>query len=103
MMSVPCGVARQFVSLLRRCAHARTRDAPPLVLLSQGPEGLSLAAWRGEVGLRWHRPGRLDAEVIALTADHLVAAERGDAEVAFSRAPGKPAVARWSERGIERS
>ena len=51
MITLPCRVARQFLTLLRRTSAARPRDAPPFVALRQGSDGLSLTAWRGEVGL----------------------------------------------------
>jgi hypothetical protein len=48
---LPCRVARLFLALLRRTSAARPRDAPPFVALCQGDDGLSLTAWRGDVGL----------------------------------------------------
>src|SRR5688572_17409811 len=73
VLVLPCRVARLFLVLLRRTSVARPRDAPPFVLLRQGPDGLSVSAWRGEVGLRWHQPGPLDPAALAFTADHLAA------------------------------
>jgi hypothetical protein len=97
---LPCRVARLFFALLRRTAVARPRDAPPFVLLRQGSDGLSVSAWRGEVGLRWHRPGTSDPAAVAFTADHL-AAFTGAADVTVTAiGPGR-GEARWADRDGE--
>ena len=100
MIALPCRVARLFFALLRRTAVARPRDAPPFVLLRQGSDGLSVSAWRGEVGLRWHRPGTSDPAAVAFTADHL-AAFTGAADVTVTAiGPGR-GEARWADRDGE--
>jgi hypothetical protein len=100
VIALPCRVARLFFALLRRTAVARPRDAPPFVLLRQGPDGLSLTSWRGDVGLRWRRPGASDPAAVAFPADHL-AASTGAADVTVTAiGPGR-AEARWVDRDGE--
>jgi hypothetical protein len=100
VIRLPCRVARPFLALLRRASVARPRDAPPFVLLGQSADGLSLSAWRGEVGLRWHRAGAFDPAALAFTADHL-AGFSGAADVTITAVGPARAEARWSDRDGE--
>jgi hypothetical protein len=102
MIALPCRVARLFLALLKRTPVARPRDAPPFVSLCQNEDCLSLTAWRGDVGLRWHRPGNFDPAAVAFTADHL-AAFAGTADVTVTTiGPGR-ATAVWADRGGEQT
>lgn len=103
MIVFPCRVLRPFSTLLRRCSTARTRDAPPFVLLRQHRDGQSLAATRGDVSLRWHRVGSHEPAALAFTADHLDVLATGTADVALEACGSQHAAARWREGDAERT
>ena len=109
MLVLPGRVVRPFLSALRRCAAARTRAAPPAVLIRHGPGGLSLTAARGGVVLRWQRAEPGPPAAVAVTADHLAAGggadltitPTGSAELEFRWRAGTK-TGSWRSRSLTR-
>jgi hypothetical protein len=102
VITLPGRIPRQFSSLLRRCSHARSRDAPPFVLVRQDQSGLSISATRGDVSLRWQATSKHDPAAFAFTADHLDAFGNGRSDVTLAAVSPKYAEARWDDDGTSR-
>jgi len=99
VIELPREVARLFRAVLRKSVlAAEPRSSCPLILLQSGKQGLTLSCQQGDVGLRYHTPGSLATDAIALPFTLLADLEgRGSGTVQLEQiSPVKGRVC-WSE------